>query len=665
MRAVAAFLVAILPVVGALRGSDSAQVHREDLLFARSYASHKHGHKHEHAAMRGAKRAATDEGIIHKTEYWGKITVGTPPQEFTVIFDTGSGNLIIPGNDCAVAACNAHKKYSPTSSSTSIKMGKSGTSLELNPNDKKDATVKFGTGEIHGHFYGEKLCLGGVGSTACTTANFIATDQETEEPFISCQFDGIMGLGFKDLSMGKGFNIVDDLVEQSSLPKNQFSVYLTDTGHSEINFGGYKEDQAVGEVLWAPVNKQSYWQIAIDDISFNNKKQGLCSGCQVAVDTGTSLLAGPSDVISKLGDALGVKDDCSNFDTLPMLGFVVGDKVLNLKPDDYMDRGDDGCSVALMTLDVPPPRGPLFVFGDPFLRRFLTVYDRDGPSVGFVVAKQGDLSEQDAKDLIATVVGGAPSMATEAAPVEPTPSFPPIQASSQTGSSAQGVSDAASPAASSEGSAPSSSSPSDDDGLDFKASLKAASTKAAAESDEMFKSSQTPPSAPSDADLLKTIDTAAQSPGVTETASSSSEKSGGDDLFDSMFKDDPLMAPEHAKSTEELAAEGAAENQVASTNNSPSNTSTSASDAGESVQMQKLDQFMKEWDVGDSKAEKATTGLVQMKGRPQDQLVSISLHRDEKTAAVKPSTGLVQVKGRSQAPLISISLHRTPKPTEQ
>jgi len=63
-----------------------------------------------------------------------------------------------------------------------------------------------------------------------------------------------------------------------------------------------------------------------------------------------------------------------------------------------------------MTLDVPPPKGPLFVFGDPFLRRFLTIYDRDGPQVGFAVAQQPGLSQDDITQLLATVGGsGAPA----------------------------------------------------------------------------------------------------------------------------------------------------------------------------------------------------------------------------------------------------------------
>jgi len=347
------------------------------------HAQHKHGH---------VVAEFLQTRIVHKTAYWGTISVGSPPQEFKVIFDTGSGNLILPKDTCAEPGCMPHSKYSAKDSGTAKKVN--------NENGEAGSSITFGTGEIEGDFYTDKVC---VGESICVDAGFIAATHESEEPFKDIPFDGIMGMGFEDLSMGDGFNIVGDLQKKGALPGGQFSFYLTDDGDSELTFGGYKQENLASDVVWSKVVRESWWQVAMDDITFDNKPQNLCGGdggCQVAVDTGTSMLAGPTDLVDKLTDMVNVKEDCSNFDSLPKLGFQLGNKVLNLRPDDYIDRDASTCSLSLMSLDVPPPKGPVFIFGDPFLRRFVTVFDRAESRVGFAVSKQagGD-------DAIATIGG--------------------------------------------------------------------------------------------------------------------------------------------------------------------------------------------------------------------------------------------------------------------
>jgi hypothetical protein len=44
------------------------------------------------------------------------------------------------------------------------------------------------------------------------------------------------------------------------------------------------------------------------------------------------------------------------------------------------------CLPAFMPIDVPAPRGPIFVFGEYFLRKFYTVFDRDQNLLGFSLA---------------------------------------------------------------------------------------------------------------------------------------------------------------------------------------------------------------------------------------------------------------------------------------
>merc|ERR1719199_1587959 len=364
-------------------------IRHESLLFTRQAVHQRNRHGLRYTSVNAMQR-------IHKTAYWGSITLGNPPQHFKVIFDTGSGNLIVPSSECTVPGCQPHHKYEHHSSTTAMTI--------QNEKGEGNAEISFGTGNVAGDFFRDKLC---IGDSLCIDSSFIAADKESTEPFQEIPFDGIMGLGFKDLSMGEGFNIIDDLYAKGQLPGGQVSFYLTDGGDSEVTFGGYKSEYLASDVVWAPVKKESYWQGSIDDITFDNKPQNLCGGgCNVAVDTGTSMLAGPSDLVDKLTNMLGAKDDCSNFNSLPKLGFQIGDKVLNLKPDDYMDSSGSSCSLSFMALDVPPPKGPLFIFGDPFLRRFVTIFDRagagSGSRVGFAVAKHSDDSTNP-NELISTV----------------------------------------------------------------------------------------------------------------------------------------------------------------------------------------------------------------------------------------------------------------------
>lgn len=324
--------------------------------------------------------------VVHKTAYFGHLEVGTPRQSFSVVFDTGSGNLMVPGDHCPSEACLAHNRFAAANSSSVTQVSCDGTQPTSGDTPQDEVTITFGTGEIWGECLQDEICLGQV----CDRGSFVATTYESRNPFKLFSFDGVLGLALSSMSQGPDFNLMDRLTRSRILRQAIFSVFMSDDEGetSEVTFGEVKANRLASELVWVDIARDSgYWEVQIGDITLDDHPQELCKDCFVAVDTGTSELAGPSDVIETLGELLNVARDCSNFNGLSRLGFIVGGHILNLEPRDYIDDQRGECLVALMPLDVPPPKGPLFVFGIPFLQRFYTVYDGASRKIGFGVAK--------------------------------------------------------------------------------------------------------------------------------------------------------------------------------------------------------------------------------------------------------------------------------------
>jgi len=316
-----------------------------------------------------------------KSMYYGDITVGTPGMKFVVVFDTGSGNLIIPGSKCTSYACKKHKRLESSTTSQ----------VECQNGWGHDAVkISFGTGAITGACMKDRVCIGGT----CTESSFISAVSETVNPFANYKFDGVLGLALPKMAQGGNFSIFSSLMH--GLEKPLFSVFLSyeDAETSEVTFGAIKPEHNASEFFWVDVHSKSgWWEVHIDDIVLGKTRQNLCGtvGCRVAVDTGTSELAGPSSLVAALTGKLNVDSHCSNFGSLPDLGFILNGRILSLKPTDYVKKTSSYCSLSLMTLDIDKDDpAPLFVFGIPFLQRYYTAYDLQDHRVGFAAARHAN-----------------------------------------------------------------------------------------------------------------------------------------------------------------------------------------------------------------------------------------------------------------------------------
>lgn len=337
----------------------------------------------------------TSSGALHgghSSDYFGTIRVGSPAREFSVLFDTGSGNLLLPSVLCDGKACLKHRRFNVSSSSSGVDIGfLARPDAEVGEDGDRDIVeVAFGTGTASGVIAKDKVCLG----STCARIDFVAATDMSDQPFGDAAYDGIFGLGLTGLSQGTQFNLIDCMVRDKVLKTSIFSVFLgaTDAEDSEITFGRYKQEHMSGNMLWVPVAGNEFWQVELDDVAIQGMPMDICQkkNCLAIFDTGTSLLAGPTDFVNTLIDTLNVSSDCSNYDTLPDLAFMIRNRSFSLSRQDYVDRNNSrDCSVSVMAQDTPPPRGPLFILGDPFLRKYYTVYNRELLQIGLALADHG------------------------------------------------------------------------------------------------------------------------------------------------------------------------------------------------------------------------------------------------------------------------------------
>ncbi|XP_033133760.1 aspartic proteinase A1 isoform X1 [Brassica rapa] len=228
-------------------------------------------------------------------QYYGEIAIGTPPQKFTVVFDTGSSNLWVPSSKCYFSiACLLHPKYKSSRSSTYEKNGKS-------------AAIHYGTGAIAGFFSNDAVT---VGDLVVKDQEFIEATKEPGLTFVVAKFDGILGLGFQEISVGNAAPVWYNMLKQGLIKEPVFSFWLNrnaeDEEGGELVFGGVDPKHFKGQHTYVPVTQKGYWQFDMGDVLIGGAPTGYCeSGCSAIADSGTSLLAGPTTIITMINHAIG------------------------------------------------------------------------------------------------------------------------------------------------------------------------------------------------------------------------------------------------------------------------------------------------------------------------------------------------------------------------
>ncbi|XP_078276605.1 gastricsin-like [Rhinoraja longicauda] len=334
----------------------------------------------------GYQSEDADEPLLNYMDntYYGPITIGTPPQSFQVLFDTGSSNLWIDSIYCSSQSCSNHPKYDPRRSSTFT-------------TNRQTFQMSYGSGSLSGFFGYDTVDVAGI---SIPNQEFGVSQNEPGSTFYYAKFDGILGLSYPALSAGGATTVFDGMMNNRLVEEPVFSVYLGRQPNSqnggEVTFGGVDTSKYSGEIVWVPVLQELYWLIPMQGVLVGGRTAFCSRGCQAMVDTGTSLLTAPSEELEELMRYIGAQQNqngdyivnCNDVSRMPSLTFVISGMDLTIPASAYIKQNYNYCYAAFEPTYLPAPtrNGPFWILGDVFLREFYSIYDRGNNRMGFAKA---------------------------------------------------------------------------------------------------------------------------------------------------------------------------------------------------------------------------------------------------------------------------------------
>ncbi|KAH0894475.1 LOW QUALITY PROTEIN: hypothetical protein HID58_056904 [Brassica napus] len=280
--------------------------------------------------------------------YYGEIQIGSPGQNFKVFLDTGSADHWIPSQIWPRGQF-PHPKYDSSASST-YKRG-----------NGKRVDIGYLTGSLKGFVSSDTVEIGGI----ALAGQSFATTAPHDDQIFKARFDGILGLRLISPTEGITSPVWNTMIKQGKVKTKVFSIWLgrySDSGKKggddggEITFGGINTRHFTGTHTYVPVEGNKNL-LSMYNILVGKKDTKICStGCKAIVDSGTSNILGPPELIAKINQGIFAARGCLDLSKLPAITFTIAGKLFPLKPS------------------------------DPFMRAFHTVFDYQNPSsvkVGF------------------------------------------------------------------------------------------------------------------------------------------------------------------------------------------------------------------------------------------------------------------------------------------
>ncbi|EPQ31985.1 uncharacterized protein PFL1_00183 [Pseudozyma flocculosa PF-1] len=348
-----------------------------------------------------SRREATSEPLTnleYDSTWLADIDVGTPAKTYAVVLDTGSADFWLDKGSFDPAASSSF-----TNSTTAF-------------------DLTYGSGDVAGYLGKDTVTL--AGATGNNVVLAVADDVSSD--LADSNINGIMGMGFRALSSADA----DPFWRQMNF--DTFSFYLERRTANSKSAKGDKADGGVftlggtnstlyqGDIDYVPLIEQQYWMLKLEGLSTSGESVALGTTTRAAIDTGTTLIGGPDDVVrelyaqvpgsSELAESPGYYSYPCSTPINATISF--GQRQYSIPDADFsagsLSSSGDVCMGAVFGAGSTAKDNLQWIVGDAFLKNVYTVFTTaDGQArVGFAALAPG-LESTPESDMV--VITSAPT----------------------------------------------------------------------------------------------------------------------------------------------------------------------------------------------------------------------------------------------------------------
>jgi len=328
--------------------------------------------------------------------YWTTVQVGTPPQDFPVCIDSGSGDLDISGKDCVGCVTKApNQAYDHAASSTARRAFPFVFSNTYQTCDLKDPTAPC---TISGALYKDQVSLAGLGPVEVTLGSI--TQQTTNFDQFK-EIDGVMGF-----TMGTSKNVFASLVADGKTDNVWAMCFVEGSvSNGTITIGGV-DPRLSDAVSYVPDVGQGFHSVQVVSMKLGGATTSYAPvpvNEAAILDTGTNVLLAPKTVISALQQSMCNDTSLAHCNALwqnecvaltdeevaqyPPLTMVIDKNLeLHMSSKDYLLLGSPLASSAgqyCIGIRDGGSAGGGFIIGDTTMRNYYLVFDLAQKRIGW------------------------------------------------------------------------------------------------------------------------------------------------------------------------------------------------------------------------------------------------------------------------------------------